>query len=557
MTRGGAFSLQIESERCGIDVEKSLRVAALQINGFSFDDRDECRAHIFEMILKALKHNPDIVLLPECSYPSYCLRQWNEHIEKEIESILDELSNVAKGNDVYIACGLPEVVLDEREASTENVIFNSLYVVDHTGEITAIGRKRFLWHFDSDWFVPGTMSTVFDTKWGRIGLMVCADGRDPEILQSLRLQGCKMILNSTNWVCNGRDRDKLSNPQADYLMSVRARETGSWIVAANKVGIEDGFIVYCGNSMVVNPEGQVVARAGSRLPDVIIYDIPLNDTSNEILCGDDGLDDVPMHQPFTMINLNENAGKMELKTADYIYIAAAQTGINCRKCRIEDVVSKVDIMCLRAKTCKADMLILDVDLRHVDEYEDEPDISYHNLAMSIVDKMTCCPVDTLLHMKFDSSTAFDVFICSNTDCNVTLLTCPIILQTDKFRFGVIDGSQFLNYDLSRTMMIAGAQLVVWMCDGSDQDYVAFARTRAMENRIYTVCMNGCAKREHAEPNDRGYNSLICDPDGKIIAETFEDTEQMICTYLDLSVTERKTVVPGTNVKKEAFSFRQV
>ena len=105
--------------------------------------------------------------------------------------------------------------------------------------------------------------------------------------------------------------------------------------------------------------------------------------------------------------------------------------------------------------------------------------------------------------------------------------------------------------------LAGAQLVVWMCDGSDQDYVAFARTRAMENRIYTVCMNGCAKREHAEANDRGYNSLICDPDGKIIAETFEDTEQMICTYLDLSVTERKTVVPGTDVKKEAFSFRQV
>jgi len=526
-----------------------LKVAVLQLECFSFENRDNCRKHIFEMISRALIQKPDIILLPECSYPSYYLNYWNTDVETEIESIISELAHIAKENSIYIACGLPEVV-DKREGTgSKEVFYNSIYVLDSTGNIACIGRKRFLWHFDSMWFSPGDISAAFDTKWGKIGLMICADGRMPEIVQSLKLQGCKLILNSTNWVCNGRHKETLSNPQSDYLMSVRARESGAWIAAANKVGIEEDFIVYCGNSMVVDPNGNVIKKADSCSPNIMICNIPLDSTSGEILCHEDIFSDNCLNNQFEIIDITQNTEKKEFD--DYIYIAVSQIGINKNECKAEDIINKINFSRTKADVVKADMLILTVDLKNVEVLKDL--LSYKEFCMKILNNLLPSKCDVLIHFNFKNVVYFDFYIKEDSCNNIIELSGPTVLKADDLMIGVVNRESLLTCDLTRSMMIAGSQVVIWMCDNCDKDYANFSRARAMENRIYTVCMNGVIQQD----SNYAYNSIICDPDGRIIAETFDNTEQMICTYLDIKLTERKSVAPGTDVLKTSFDFRQI
>ncbi len=56
-------------------------------------------------------------------------------------------------------------------------------------------------------------------------------------------------------------------------MSARALENGVWVVAAGKVGIEAGSIVYCGRSCVIDPRGRTLASAGTEEETVLTFDL--------------------------------------------------------------------------------------------------------------------------------------------------------------------------------------------------------------------------------------------------------------------------------------------
>ena len=197
------------------------------------------------------------------------------------------------------------------------------------------------------------------------------------------------------------------------------------------------------------------------------------------------------------------------------------------------------------------MLILTVDLKNVEVLKDL--LSYKEFCMKILNNLLPSKCDVLIHFNFKNVVYFDFYIKEDSCNNIIELSGPTVLKADDLMIGVVNRESLLTCDLTRSMMIAGSQVVIWMCDNCDKDYANFSRARAMENRIYTVCMNGVIQQD----SNYAYNSIICDPDGRIIAETFDNTEQMICTYLDIKLTERKSVAPGTDVLKTSFDFRQI
>src|SRR3989304_4331510 len=89
---------------------------------------------------------------------------------------------------------------------------------------------------------PAAQAPGFHTSIGCLGLMICADGRLPEIARTLALRGAQLIVNPTAWVSTARDRRLLTNPQYEYMIPVRALENGVWIASANKVGTEEESI---------------------------------------------------------------------------------------------------------------------------------------------------------------------------------------------------------------------------------------------------------------------------------------------------------------------------
>jgi len=164
----------------------NIRIACLQLEAMPFVKHAENNKKILQLIGQAAKSKPDLIVLPECAYPCYFL---SPYIIKNYQTLADitgqflsDIKEYAKKYQTFIAVGLPEYIRGE------NVLYNSAFLIDDTGEEVGRTRKSFLWHFDNIWFQSDDKYPVFDTKIGKIGIFVCADGRVPEIPRCLALQ---------------------------------------------------------------------------------------------------------------------------------------------------------------------------------------------------------------------------------------------------------------------------------------------------------------------------------------------------------------------------------
>jgi predicted amidohydrolase len=230
---------------------RSIRVAALQLRAH---DRRNFARSIESIVATAASaaRTADLVVLPEATLPSYVLGDARID-DAAIDRALDQLRNLAATSGTVIVVGVAK-----RHGRS---LRNSAMVIDSDGSLAGHADKIFLWHFDRLWFEPGDRIAPIDTKLGKLGVLVCADGRIPTIARALVDGGAVMLVMPTAWVTSGRNPRVLENVQADLLARVRARENGVPFVAANKCGSELGMVAYCGKSQVVAADGalQVIA----------------------------------------------------------------------------------------------------------------------------------------------------------------------------------------------------------------------------------------------------------------------------------------------------------
>ena len=190
-----------------------LKVALLQLRAFDLADHEAAWDEMFRRIDEAAETEPDLMVLPEASYPAYFLhsRDAYEHAgvrpDAEVETSLAER---ARRHNCYIAAGV--VLHGSEEVESDTALVNVCLLFGPDG--TEVGRyaKSFLWHFDRKWFRPGASFPVFDVAGARAGMLVCADGRMPEIARSLAVSGAKLIIDPTAWVSWGRERSVLTVP---------------------------------------------------------------------------------------------------------------------------------------------------------------------------------------------------------------------------------------------------------------------------------------------------------------------------------------------------------
>lgn len=214
-------------------------------------------------------HGAKIAVLPECSYPGYVLlKRTLPGGARGSERALARVAQAAKRSSIDVCIGMAS------QASDGSVRNEAIYV-DRTGSVVARYAKIFLWNFDRSWFAPGRAVDAFHTSYGRLGMMICADGRMPEIARSLARRGAWLILDPTAWVGTGPQYECMPNPQVEFMVRVRARENGVWIAAADKCGSEHDAVHYVGSSMIVAPDGEQIARASADLPTVIVSDVAI------------------------------------------------------------------------------------------------------------------------------------------------------------------------------------------------------------------------------------------------------------------------------------------
>jgi predicted amidohydrolase len=119
-----------------------------------------------------------------------------------------------------------------------------------------------------------------DTCVGKLGLLICFDLRFPEPTLSLKRQGAQaLVYPSAFTVPTGK-------LHWEVLLRARAIECQSWVIAAAQCGRHNGRRVSYGDSIVINPRGEVVGRLdrvidsdkeveGGRTPELLVCDIDL------------------------------------------------------------------------------------------------------------------------------------------------------------------------------------------------------------------------------------------------------------------------------------------
>ncbi|MCZ2109546.1 MAG: hypothetical protein LC118_08255 [Dehalococcoidia bacterium] len=246
-----------------------FRVAACQVRAFDIEDAEANLQNLLRALDEAGAAGAQLTLLPEVSYPAYYVRDANPYARPGVRSFSEIrrlLAAKARQHGYWLAAGIAV-------PGDDGSLTNSALVFDPNGDLAGRYDKSFLWHFDTTWFRPGRDYPVFDMGFARCGILICADGRMPEIARALTLGGAEIILDLTAWVAWARRTADLDNPQREYMMPVRALENGVWVIAADKCGTEGGTIAYAGRSCVIDPSGATRAMAPADQETVLVFDL--------------------------------------------------------------------------------------------------------------------------------------------------------------------------------------------------------------------------------------------------------------------------------------------
>lgn len=177
------------------------------------------------------------------------------------------------------------LILSIFEQRTKGLYHNTAVVINADGSLQDIYRKSHIpddpGFYEKFYFSPGdTGYKVFDTKYAKIGTLVCWDQWYPEAARITSLMGADIIFYPTaiGWDINEKDK-KINIEQLQAWQTIQrahAIANGVFIVAVNRVGLEEET-KFWGNSFICNPFGTVLYNSPEDEEDSPAIEIDIND----------------------------------------------------------------------------------------------------------------------------------------------------------------------------------------------------------------------------------------------------------------------------------------
>jgi deaminated glutathione amidase len=250
-----------------------VRLAAVQLN--SNEDRGRNLARAERFVRLARDRGAQLVLLPE----RFDLRGSEAVYERDASSLDGEVVRWAASLARELSIDLVAGSITERRDGHEKVSNTAVHLTPD-GELQAVYRKIHLFNVtvgdvafrESDSGEPGDEIVVSHASDGTpIGLSICYDLRFPELYRILALEGALVLLVPANFT------RVTGQAHWEVLLRARAIENQAFVVAAAQVGAcpaEQGPAY--GNSMVVDPWGEVLARGSDEGEEVVVADVDLD-----------------------------------------------------------------------------------------------------------------------------------------------------------------------------------------------------------------------------------------------------------------------------------------
>lgn len=249
----------------------TFKVAIAQINP-RLGDLQSNLALYEEKIHRAVKEKADLLLFPELSLTGYFLRDMVPNVALKLSAPeIKELKKLSR--EVSFVAGLVEESSDYR--------FYNAAIYFEAGEIRHVHRKVYLptyGMFDEQrYFARGDRVRAFDSKFGRIAVLICEDLWHPSTVYLAALDGAAAILCPAASPLRGITDQQVQDDNARYweLINRAYAETFSlFMIYGNRVGFEDG-VGFWGGSELLDPAGRRIAKGKYYDEDFIVGEVAL------------------------------------------------------------------------------------------------------------------------------------------------------------------------------------------------------------------------------------------------------------------------------------------
>jgi N-carbamoylputrescine amidase len=250
-----------------------------------------------ECIGAAAKRGAQIVCLPELFRSLYFCQSEDHENFKLAETIPGEstraLAAAAKRHRLTIIGSL----FEKRSAG---VYHNTAVVFDERGRLIGKYRKMHIpddpLYYEKFYFSPGDLGfQSFKTRHATIGTLICWDQWYPEAARITALKGAQILFYPTAIGWHPREKKKFGAAQHNGWETIQrshAIANGIFVAVANRVGFErpvkrEAGIEFWGQSFIVAPSGELLAKAGADKEEILVAD-----------CNLDWVETVRTHWPF-------------------------------------------------------------------------------------------------------------------------------------------------------------------------------------------------------------------------------------------------------------------
>lgn len=238
-----------------------MKVAVAQIS-CAVGDLKANLLKIREFSSRAKDSGVELITFPEMVDTGYSMPAIQAFATSWTDGAVPELQKIARSFSIGIICGV-----SERDGSS---IFNSQVFIAANGEVAAKYRKIHLFAAapveEHKCFVAGDQFTSVAAGGLRFGLSICYDLRFPELYRTLAVEKqVKAFIISSAWPFPRVEHFRI-------LAIARAIENQSYMIAANRVGTDDGA-TFCGSSAIIDPYGVIIAAASAEREELIQAEI--------------------------------------------------------------------------------------------------------------------------------------------------------------------------------------------------------------------------------------------------------------------------------------------
>lgn len=214
---------------------------------------------------RVIKNNFDLLVLPELFTTGYHGKEKMRSLAEDFNGpTMSTIKKLTKQYGIAFAAGS----FIEKWNKTQ---YNTSVTVDRKGNIVNTYRKTHLFTVlnEDKLLSPGDEIDIFRLEKLTAGTFMCFELRFPEIPRKLSLLGAEILFCPVEW----------SHPKSEILFTLgraRAIENQVFLALANIVG-KSGGLDFCGGSMVVAPDGRVIAKGSDDTEEIIDAEINLDE----------------------------------------------------------------------------------------------------------------------------------------------------------------------------------------------------------------------------------------------------------------------------------------